>query len=711
MVLSDNPLATPLSIETTQNLIDHCLMTFLRNQLEDPQLRPNRHARPSQDGRLPRHHDIENFEAVRPTTAATPVSGPKRRQDERFLTTASIEPDRRDPRMRVRSSSDTPPPIRRMYRSPQARDRSPFDTDRRTVEKTTRSETPSTLFRPLEEYIIKSFAGCDCLNNSFMTPGPPRRTASEGISSRRNADQPILTNAQDPAVFELDPKMLLLGDIAENSSWWTGGRPHRHDTGDVPIGDKSPAPARSRMTSKSPRIDWIEVAEWYRMVISAGESWQECWSKIALSDSDMIKADSVDLSQLDREIADARIHTQKTLLKATENVLKRPRRPLQRLETIRFLLILLANPLLSPNGTASTPRPVPTELSADEQGLMPNFSRLYGPSDRRAAPVPAKAKPGGLGHHSGIIKRILGLAGNLPNECHHYLVGWFSRFSEGHYENIVGIVGNFVTYRLTRQHGRQRSGSGQPTNGLVPSLSGSIGSSHAQLHAALNARPSAQNSDEAHRRIVYGEDWQIRAAARVMALLFAANTYKSPRRRPGVLYDHRGAAPGGLAARRNHGQVLPISSFYNTLLDYSDLVADFETWEARNGKFAFCQYPFFLSISAKSRILEHDARRQMTIKAREAFFDSILNHKAVSQYLYLKVRRDCLVEDSLRGVSEVVGSGQEEIKKGLRIEFAGEEGVDAGGLRKEWFLLLVREVFDPNHGAYSISFVAHEQCF
>jgi E3 ubiquitin-protein ligase HECTD2 len=52
-------------------------------------------------------------------------------------------------------------------------------------------------------------------------------------------------------------------------------------------------------------------------------------------------------------------------------------------------------------------------------------------------------------------------------------------------------------------------------------------------------------------------------------------------------------------------------------------------------------------------------------------------------------------------VSEVVGSSQEEVKKGLRIEFIGEEGIDAGGLRKEWFLLLVREVFDPNHGMAS----------
>jgi hypothetical protein len=54
--------------------------------------------------------------------------------------------------------------------------------------------------------------------------------------------------------------------------------------------------------------------------------------------------------------------------------------------------------------------------------------------------------------------------------------------------------------------------------------------------------------------------------------------------------------------------------------------------------------------------------------------------------------------DRLRRISEVVGSGQGDIKKGLKIEFIGEEGVDAGGLRKEWFLLLIREVFDEAHG-------------
>ena len=61
----------------------------------------------------------------------------------------------------------------------------------------------------------------------------------------------------------------------------------------------------------------------------------------------------------------------------------------------------------------------------------------------------------------------------------------------------------------------------------------------------------------------------------------------------------------------------------------------------------------------------------------------------------------------LRRISEVVGSRQGDIKKGLKIDFIGEEGVDAGGLRKEWFLLLIREVFDEAHGKYIAPFGAH----
>ena len=138
-----------------------------------------------------------------------------------------------------------------------------------------------------------------------------------------------------------------------------------------------------------------------------------------------------------------------------------------------------------------------------------------------------------------------------------------------------------------------------------------------------------------------------------------------------------------------------------------DLIVDFDTWESSKTKFAFCQYPFFLSVGAKIRIMEHDAKRQMESRAREAFFDSLLKNKALEQHLLLKVRRECLVEDSLNGISEVVGTGQEDIKKSLKVQFANEEGIDAGGLRKEWFMLLAREIFDPNYGKRSSGLLRH----
>ena len=38
------------------------------------------------------------------------------------------------------------------------------------------------------------------------------------------------------------------------------------------------------------------------------------------------------------------------------------------------------------------------------------------------------------------------------------------------------------------------------------------------------------------------------------------------------------------------------------------------------------------------------------------------------------------------------------MKKKLKVEFIGEEGVDAGGLGKEWLLMVVSEVFKSEYG-------------
>ena len=36
------------------------------------------------------------------------------------------------------------------------------------------------------------------------------------------------------------------------------------------------------------------------------------------------------------------------------------------------------------------------------------------------------------------------------------------------------------------------------------------------------------------------------------------------------------------------------------------------------------------------------------------------------------------------------------------MQFVGEEGVDEGGVQKEFFQLVTRELFDPKYGKYSL---------
>ncbi|KFG37142.1 putative ubiquitin-protein ligase [Toxoplasma gondii GAB2-2007-GAL-DOM2] len=42
----------------------------------------------------------------------------------------------------------------------------------------------------------------------------------------------------------------------------------------------------------------------------------------------------------------------------------------------------------------------------------------------------------------------------------------------------------------------------------------------------------------------------------------------------------------------------------------------------------------------------------------------------------------------------------EEMKGKLNVHFTGEEGVDAGGLTREWFSLLARDMFNPNYALF-----------
>ncbi|KAI6714371.1 hypothetical protein JHW43_003031, partial [Diplocarpon mali] len=713
----------PLSISRTQKIVDQCLTAYLLEHLQHAASPPSSSpiASPPKSLNWQSSHDLQSGQVFEqndikdpPVEARRPpihISGHPLNQSDGLSGSASTTygAGTANSMPYSKSSPGSFLDTHMQQRDKELSSRSGVAADkryRRGVEgedsgHKNRADIVKHIFKPLEDYIVLSFGSFECVNSSFSTVRPNRASRAQSEGTKRSMAGPLTDRLarkevqvtghksnpsvdqvleDDTNVSGMDAKTLLIGDFAENGSWWTGNR------------SKMQSPERARMyrgadavndnidivTLKSPRVDWSEVNEWYHLVLNTGSSWRRKLDEVLDSDFQNFRLQllpDVELAKIEKSIMEAQAHISRVLLKTIENLLKRPGRPLKEPSDLRYV----------------------TEVAGHVQRKSVSPA-LPGMLDSR----------GGAGQHSGIIKRILGLLSNVPNECHHHIVSWFARFSDDRFQRTVDLIGSFVTYRLTRQHGKKREMEQDLTGGLIPSIdTGSNRTTPAALHAALGTPNQAvKKNDGKPKPVIYTDDWQIKAAARVMALIFSANNSGIVRRgdaRPALASLVNGHS-AGLAARdraHKHGQILPTSDFYNTLLDYSDLIADFEAWESKRGKFSFCQYPFFLSIWAKIQIMEHDARRQMEVKAREAFFDSIMTRKSVNQYLILRIRRDCLVEDSLKGLGAVVGTGGEEIKKGLRIEFKGEEGIDAGGLRKEWFLLLVRDVFNPEHGMFT----------
>ncbi|XP_077050756.1 E3 ubiquitin-protein ligase NEDD4 isoform X1 [Siphateles boraxobius] len=67
----------------------------------------------------------------------------------------------------------------------------------------------------------------------------------------------------------------------------------------------------------------------------------------------------------------------------------------------------------------------------------------------------------------------------------------------------------------------------------------------------------------------------------------------------------------------------------------------------------------------------------------------------------LNVRRNALLEDSYRRILAVKRS--ELLKARLWVEFEGEKGLDYGGVAREWFFLISKEMFNPYYGLFEYS--------
>jgi hypothetical protein len=158
--------------------------------------------------------------------------------------------------------------------------------------------------------------------------------------------------------------------------------------------------------------------------------------------------------------------------------------------------------------------------------------------------------------------------------------------------------------------------------------------------------------------------------------------------------------------RRLGNQRLAVEEFYNEIVNESfDVRLDYITWiRYQSSAFSFINFPFIIQPSHKAVILQIDNNQQMRKEFERAVMSQFFGGGDGGEpFLILQVNRHALIEDSIVQLQMMNSS---ELKKPLKVKFIGEEGIDEGGVRKEYFQILVQQLFDPKFGM----FVYSEEC-
>jgi len=165
------------------------------------------------------------------------------------------------------------------------------------------------------------------------------------------------------------------------------------------------------------------------------------------------------------------------------------------------------------------------------------------------------------------------------------------------------------------------------------------------------------------------------------------------------------------------GPQVPYNCFYLTeLTEKVDIRIDYVHWLMTKDphlmpqvmrpkqRIFFCNYPFLFDATAKTLLLQTDQSIQMQSAMHEAATRAVtslifapFSPATFSTFLQLQVSRENLVADTLRELGKCEPT---DLKKPLKVKFENEEAEDAGGVTKEFFLLLLREILDPKYGMF-----------
>jgi hypothetical protein len=141
-----------------------------------------------------------------------------------------------------------------------------------------------------------------------------------------------------------------------------------------------------------------------------------------------------------------------------------------------------------------------------------------------------------------------------------------------------------------------------------------------------------------------------------------------------------------------------ISSIFSASHNRPNILSKLARMYTLSDKKSFISHPYVLTPATKALVLEFDAavqmRRVMDVEVQTAI---ATGQQYVVPYFVLRVRREHIVIDTL---SQVMLFEDTEFKKPLKVIFDDEDGVDAGGVRKEFYQVMTKQLFNPGYGMF-----------
>ncbi len=262
--------------------------------------------------------------------------------------------------------------------------------------------------------------------------------------------------------------------------------------------------------------------------------------------------------------------------------------------------------------------------------------------------------------HRDVLRRLLTAFSQLRSRTKQILIEWFARYDAESLQRLIDdVIQPFVT-----------------------------------VHVGEGASV-AKGSDAASQL----------AGIKMLQLFYLANEAKTPLLPLGVFYNAK--VSGSINAKEE------IKKFQQLLQDVSSGL-DITTQEA---SISYLQYGFLLDPPSKLRLIRSSAMSRMLTEVEEAFVTTsvimqaakFFQNESISQledslkdatnpFLMLRISRENLVESTLQQLTDK----SKDLLKPLRVAFtSGEEGVDMGGVQKEFFAIITDALMDPEKGMFT----------